>query len=527
MVENSKESTEKAKVNHLGSSANFESLLNIDDYQFLEDAYYGTGGFKTGEYLMPHVRETPEKYLRRQKLAYYLNYVAAVVNSHVNPVFKQEPERSWDTNKLFSKFVEDIDTLGTPFTRFMKRAGRITKLHGSAFIVIDNVSEQPGNMAVVLEQRALPYAYIVTKKQVVTCKTDKAGRLTEFSYTVAAETSSNTITQTETWTWTATEWTCQGADGTIKEGTHNLGRVPVVPLLSRPMEPGKLLPQSEFYSIAQTNLALYNLCSEIRELMRAQAFAILTYPLSEQQDTDDVKELIIGPENLLGYDGNLSNKPEYVAPPAEQLQQLREERSDLIREIYRMAELSHVTGVETKNSGVAKQWDFEQANQVLADFALNCQDAEKEIAKIFELWTKKTVNFNSIYSNDFGIVDVGAALDEVSKALDLNISPEFNAEAKKKAVIAFLNDIPEDRYDAVMDDIEARAQDEKYATDTTQIADALQLLTNVSSGQIAPDAAVVMLQVFFGMDQEKAQQMIDAQKIIQTSQQVTTDGNAA
>jgi len=492
-----------------------ESFLYTDDFTFLEDAYYGQGGFKDGKYLVPHIRETVDKYIRRQKLAYYLNYVAPVVNSHVNPVFKQEPEREWNANKLFSGFIEDVDTLGTPLTRFMKRAGRIAKLHGVAFIVVDNVNEQPGNMADVLRQRAFPYAYVVTKKQVLTCKTNKAGRLVEFSYTVAAETSSDLVTQTETWIWTPTTWKYQGAGGTTREGEHKLSRLPVIPLLSRSMEPGKLMPQSEFYNIAQTNSALFNLCSEIRELMRAQAFGILTYPVASGQEIDDLKEIIVGPENLLGYMGDLSNKPEYIAPPAEQLQQLREERNDLIQEIYRMAEQSHVSGVETKASGVAKQWDFEaQGNQVLADFALNCQDAEKEIARVFELWTNGTVEFSSKYADDFGVIDISTILDEVTKALDANISPQFNVEVKKKAVAVYFNDLPEDRYDAIIQNIDARAQDEKYVGESTQIADLTQVLTDVTAGTIVPDAAVIILQVFFGMAEETAKALLAAQETV-------------
>lgn len=507
--------------------------LEVDDYKFLEDAYFGTGGFKNGDYLVPHIRETPEKYMRRKRLAYYLNYVAVVINSHVNPVFRKEPEREWTTNELFSRFMSDVDTIGTPMTRWMKQAGRQAKRHGVCFLVMDNVAEQPGNMADVLAQRAFPYVYVVAKKQVLTCKCNKAGQMIEFSYTVADESSLGSITKTETWTWTTTTWSCKGADGKSNSGENLLGRCPVVPLLSRPGEPGQLMPQSEFYNIAQTNLALYNLCSEIRELQRAQAFAILTYPLSQEQgqDKDDAAELVVGPENMLPYDGSLSNKPDYIAPPAEQLAQLREERADLIKEIYRMAELSHVTGVETKNSGVAKQWDFESANQVLADFALNCQDAEMKLAILFELWTKSTVDYSCKYSDDFGIVDVASVLDEVGKALDLNVSPEFNMEAKKKAVAAYLNDIPEDRYDAVMKDIEARSLDERYTADGTQMSDAITLLSDVSSGSIAPESAVIMFIAFFGMDAEKAQQMVDSQKAMAPVQpqntQVHNDGSAA
>lgn len=449
--------TEKSRVTAL------DTMLGTDDFQFLNDAYYGTGGFKNGKYLVKHPRETPEKYQKRQELAYYLNYVAPVVNSHVNPVFNKEPEREWQENSLFSTFMDDADTLGTSLTRFMKRAGFTAKLQAVAFIVVDNTAEQPGNMADVLVQRKLPYVYIVQRNQVKSYKTNKAGRLIELSYTIAAETNESSQTNTELWTWTTTAWSCQYADGKKQEGVHRLSRLPIVPLYAKPYEPGKVLPQSEFYSIARTNKRLYNLCSEIDELIRSQAFNIMTYPLGERQTSDDVREIVTGTENAVGYDGTLQNSPDFIAPDSAPLEQLRQERKDLVTEIYRMAELSHVTGVETKTSGVAKQWDFQNTNQVLSDFALNCEEAEREIARVFELWTNTSVNLYCTYSDDFGIVDVSGALDEVGKALDLAIGGQFDVEVKKKAAAVYLNDLPEERFDAVVDDIDQQADDVKRA----------------------------------------------------------------
>lgn len=496
--------TEASKVQNLNE------FFSVNDYKFLLDAYNGTGGFKDGSYLVSHPRETPEKYNARKNLAYYLNYVAPVVNSHVNPVFRKEPERAWEENLLFSTFMEDVDTLGTSINRFMKRAGFIAKLHAVAFIVIDNVQEQPGNMSDVIKQRALPYAYIIKPSQVIGYKTNKAGKLIEFSYTVNTDSNVNNQT-TETWKWTNTTWSCQYANGDKKEGKHYLNRLPVVPFYARPYEPGNVLPQSEFFNIAKTNKRLYNLCSEIDELIRNQAFNILIYPADASQTPEEVKEITVGTENVMSYNGELSGKPEFIAPSAEPLQQLRDERKDLIVEIYRMAELSHVTGVETKNSGVAKQWDFENTNQVLSDFALNAEEVEREIARVFELWTNTDVGYYCKYSDDFGIVDVSAALDEVSKALDLDIGGQFNVETKKKAVAVYLNDLPEDRYDAVVDDIDARGQDEVYNFNGAQVSSAVDVMAGVAEQRIAPDAAALMLQTFFGMDADRASEMVKAQ----------------
>nr|WP_092074955.1 hypothetical protein [Dendrosporobacter quercicolus]NSL49582.1 hypothetical protein [Dendrosporobacter quercicolus DSM 1736]SDN23623.1 hypothetical protein SAMN04488502_11538 [Dendrosporobacter quercicolus] len=451
--------TEASKV------LDIDRLLGLDDYQFLTGAYYGSGGFKDGSYLVRHPRETPEKYLKRRELAYYLNYVAPTVNSHVNPVFNKEPEREWRENPLFSAFAEDTDTLGTSLARFMKRAGFIAKLQAVAFIVIDNAAEQPGNMAEVLRQRALPYAYIVQRKQVKSYKTNKPGKLIEMTYTIASEVNESGEAQLETWTWTTTKWKCQDANGEKREGNHPLGRLPIVPLYAKPYEPGNVLPQSEFYSIAKANKRLYNLCSEIDELIRSQAFNVFTYPIGENQSENDIREIVTGTENAVVYDGTLHNSPQFTAPDSSSLVELRQERKDLIVEIYRMAELSHVTGVETKTSGVAKEWDFQNTNQVLRDFALNCEDAERETARVFELWTNTRVDLYSNYSDDFGIVDVAAALDNAGKGLDLNIGGQFDVEVKKKAASVYLNDLPEERFDAVMEDIDRRAEETQQAED--------------------------------------------------------------
>ena len=516
------------------------NFFDIDDYKFLNDAYHGEGGFKKGDYLVKHPREPADKFMKRKELSYYLNYVAPVVNSHVDPIFRVEAARDWGTetsskrrrrrkdNDLFSGFYKDVTTTGTPLPKFMKSAARIAKLQAVAFIVVDNAAEQPGSMAAVLKSRTYPYAYIVKPNQVTNYQVNKAGKLISITYTVATENSGSDSKKTETWTWTETDWKCIGADGVEKTASHALKRVPVVPLFGKDRDPGDMKPQSEFYNMARVNKRIFNLCSEIDELIRNQSFSIFTYPMGANQDQEDIKGIVTGTENAMGYDGTLANKPEYATPDSSPLEQLREERKDLIAEIYRMAELSFVTGVQAKTSGVAKAWDFETTNRTLADFANNCEQAEREIAVLFELWTNSKVNYDVKYSDDFGIVDVAAELDKVGKALDLNIGGAFNKAVKKKAVDAYLNDLPEDEFDDVIEDIEARAQDETYNFNGDQVSSAVDVLVDVAAGRIAPAAAIVMLQAFFGLNEDRAKEIVDAQTtVIQKTSNLDVDGNVA
>lgn len=445
-------------------SAKTRKIFEIDDYEFMEDAYKGSGGFKTGEYLSPHPRETLDKYERRKSMSYYLNYVKTVIDSHVNPIFRKTPERMWGENAkggptpLLDMFMQDVDTVGTGIDRFMKRAAKEAKKHGVVFIVVDNFSQQPDRQVDAIDQRILPYAYLVSRCNVTEYRTDGAGKIISITYKEITESNSSDAHKTTFWRWTADRW--EKSDETGKtEGVNVLGKIPVIPLFSCEHDPGDLIPDSEFYSIARTNTDLFNLCSWLDEMLQNQGFAVMTYPVSAGQQADEIKDIIVGTENVLGYDGTLSNTPGFIAPPGEMAQALQAQIDKLIQEIYRMAILSHVTGVQESKSGVAKAWDFETTNMVLSDFAQNCEQAEYRMVELVTLYTGESANYDTAYSRDFGIEDVMGALDEIQAGKDLQIGGKFDGELHKKAAKALLSDIPDRDFDAVIKDIDTRAEE--------------------------------------------------------------------
>lgn len=438
-----------------------------DNYQLLEDAYAGKGGFLTGEYLVPHVRETLDKYIRRKVLSYYPNYVKTVVKSLVNPVFRKAAKRDWEGkdigSQMFSLFQADVDRKGTNIKRFMKKALKKAMLHGVCFVVIDNVSEQPGNLKAAIDKRAFPYAYTVMPKQVKDYQCNEDGMLTSITYETysrrfSGSAESNVSTR---WTWTETRWKREKEDETVEQD-HSLGVVPVIPLFGTDADDGDMLPVGDMLAIARINLAIFNLCSELRELLRNQAFSILCLPVTDAIDTESLGELTTGTENALNFDGN-GMAPLYITPSAEQAAFMQGEISRLVEEIYRLATLSSVVGVQQKTSGVAKAWDFENTNQSLSDMAENCQEVEMRMAFLFEKWTGSSVGYTCVYPDDFGIVDIAEALDEITKALDMQIGGLFQKEVKKKAVEVYFNDLPEDRFDAVMEDIDRQNEEERQA----------------------------------------------------------------
>lgn len=438
-------------------------------YDFLEDAYSGGGGFKDGRYLIPHPREDYEKLLNRKELAYYSNFVKPVVDSLTNPIFRKPIARDWEGQSHYlSSFLEDVDKLGSSMNRFMKKATRLARLHGSIFIVVDNTAELDKTVAEAKQKRAFPYLYMIKPNQVLEYQCDRFGVLASITYEVSNAYNKsfggvNINNDVETWTWDKNNWECKKGDTVVAGGTNELGIVPIIPFLGVDAEIGDLLPTSPMLSIARTNLQIYNLCSELREILRNQAFAVLCYPITEKVSIDKAQNGIrIGTDTLLPFDGETKSIPCFIAPSAEPATLIQTEIARLIEDIYRQANLTSVVSVQTKTSGVAKQWDFEQTNQNLSDMAEMCELVERGIIKLFALRTASTINYKVVYPRDFGIVDVRAELDKVAAALDLNVGNEFNKEVKIKAVDTYLTSISDDRYDEIITDIQNDIDDLKF-----------------------------------------------------------------
>lgn len=426
-------------------------------FQLLRDAYYGTGGFADGGHLVQHKRETLEKYQSRQELAYFLNYTAPAVNSHVDPIFRQEISRDWTGGKLWEQFVDDTDNAGTKIQGLAKRAALGAKLFGVNFIVMDNDPDQPATLAEVIEQRKLPYAFIVEPDRVVDARTDKFGRLTKFSYKEAKDDAEDDDDYNIR-TFTATGWYVTDKDGKqIAQGKYGIKRVPVTIWASREMDPAVVFQPSEFASIAKANKAIYQLCSWLDEILQNQAFSVLIYPSTEGQS------LVIGTNNVLGFSEDASHAPDFIAPPADPAKMITDQIDRLIQEIYRMANLTLVTGVQKQTSGVAKAWDFERTNQTLSDFAANCQAAEMDMADIFARWTAQDVKYEVSYPTDFKIVDVADELDNAEKATSLQLGSTFLVEVAKKVLYAYMPDLDDKTFDAIVEEIKKRGTDEMMA----------------------------------------------------------------
>ena len=125
--------------------------------------------------------------------------------------------------------------------------------------------------------------------------------------------------------------------GIVGQGTYNFGCVPAVILMCKNLNGLPLTPPSEMLSLAKVNRTIYNLCSWLNEILKNITFPILTLP------SLDTRDVIVGNNNALGYNPEFSHEPNFIAPPSDPANILKEQILNMVQEMYRMAGLSFVT----------------------------------------------------------------------------------------------------------------------------------------------------------------------------------------
>ena len=403
--------------------------------QLLEDAYFGTGGFEFSlpasgvriidpeavpaslvfSYLIRHMRETSTKFNARVTLANYLNYMAPVVDSHVQPLFRRDATRTGTSSSqpLWDAFQADADGSGQSLEDVMSEAASPAKRDGIHTLVVTAPPEKPGTVAEAIDKR--PYIYGVHALDIVDLKRDKKRNIVSVSHLETVEGEKDPVIRTIT----STGWAVQRDSGDVIESgafATPYKTAPVVELSPGLMVRGHMLPRSEFVAIARCCHRLFNLCSELDEIIRNQTFSVLTYPAKE------VDDLTLGTNNVLGYDPEYKMEPAFIAPPDGPAKIVMEQFDRLVREIYRMSLLTHQTGSTSKTgtqnlpSGLALKIDRESLDTALSEFATVLEKAETEIANIWAWWTGETITYEVAYPRDFTLQDMAAELQPLLDA---------------------------------------------------------------------------------------------------------------
>lgn len=427
--------------------------INRTSDQFLLDAYSGQGGFVSGEYLVAHPRESETKLERRKELAVYPNFTRKIVDVFMGFLWKQAPSR--ETDDLYAQFAANADGAGGKLDTVLSSYQRLAMILGTVYIIVDKPTTQGQTKA----DQAMPYLALRLKSQLVGETKNAAGvwQSVTFSEVDNDEQVYRTFTTTG---WKLTK-DIEGnevivQEGKTSQGEYSLGRVPVVRLhIAKPLNPTDSSSQSWVYDLAQLNWDLFNLRSELRELLRSQTFAILALPVVDDNERERLKDMTISTENALTYNPAGGGKPAFIAPPADPVELYRKQIGDTVENIYQIANLEFVGGVQ--QSGVALSFHFQEANSSLRGMAEMGESAENEIASLVYAWQGDKFSGNIAYANDFNLSDVAGAIATAMDTVTLSLGSEFDKTIKKRLAKQILgNDTSPSTMTAIDKEIDAQ-----------------------------------------------------------------------
>jgi hypothetical protein len=420
-----------------------EYINNMNNWEFLKNAYFGAGGFADSGYIEKYEKESQQKYANRKKNAYYLNYCATVIDTYNAHLFKKPVVRKSE-NLDYNRFIQDVNGTHKDISALMKEAFLYAQIFGYSFIVVDKPDVETLTELEELELKAYPYAYILPPQSVIDWSIDSRG---EFNWVKVVEeeplNANNFLHPNDKQTfyriWTKDQFFLfNSKEELIKRGEHGLGAVPFILLQNKKGLLGSIIGKSEINDIAKINKRLYNLCSELDDLLRSQTFATLTYPALDAKDLSDVE---IGTDRILTYDPSSKFAPAFISPSSDATKAYETRINALIEEIYRLARLNYKGGVS--QSGVALSFAFEKTNQALSDKALNVQEAELKVAKIVCKWQESEFEGEIQYPLDFSLADIEGDLKMALDVISLDLSDRFNKEYKKSMTRKLLPKLPE------------------------------------------------------------------------------------
>ncbi len=416
-------------------------------WEFANEAYEGSGGFLTGEYIDKYPRESDEKYEERQKIAYYTNIFASKINRYIGYLFKQTPTRN-SSNNLIRIIFDDVDNRGNSIDVFMSNFAKHAKVRGVNLLLVDMPKNIPATLAEQIQARSLPYFTEIVPERLVAFKLDNTGK---FEYVAFSDVIDNSTMQKQDIKeviryYDKQSWKILDAEDTnkvIESGEHNLGVCPVL-IFS---ETGEFPAIGEFTQIAHLAKRHYNLQSELDEILRGQTFSILTL----NADTASDVEVKLSTDNAIIY-GKEFNKPEYIAPPAAPAEIYQQKIKDIEAQIDKIA--FDVSTNESKESGIALDIKFQGLNASLSNFALRLEDLELRAFDVVCRYLNIKNDVDILYPKNFNVIDIEKEIGILSEMKQLLDSPTYFKLKALQIISNDLNTIDVDNFDEISQEIE-------------------------------------------------------------------------
>lgn len=506
-----------------------------DIWQRLLDCYEGAGGFQdtsrpylyahprewldhstkivsednpTGKWVSnPNPRRPSPKLTSRRKIARYENIAGTLIDQLKAALFRKEPTRSFEKAGIpddhpLRAFWADADGTGRGIDPVLQDGWTAAAVFGHMVFYADRKGESGPTRA----DQAPVIARAYTPLDLIDWLTDDVGQLTAVRLLEAAPRTSfkepatavlSQVRDVDADGWSllpvaqkAGKWIPSTA--APETGTHGFGVLPVVVLYARrrPLLPTigrSVLGDPALY------IDLYNLTSEVRELLRNQTFAMLNIPLGQDGSIEREMSLLgetAGTQNVL-----FSSQPAgYVSPEGTNVEVYHEHIDRLIRLIYRLAVVGWEGDSKDAESADSRKLKKEDLHQMLSGYAQECEQVERALAQLVyrahygASWeTQWAADAPSIsYSRDFDVTGLLDELEAVTQGMALELGETATREMKKRAVPKLLPNLPKQTLAQIEQEIEALP----VQTEQEKQAELLEMKTGLMGEAAAAEQAM-------------------------------------
>lgn len=421
--------------------------------------------------LFMHKKERSEDFLRRIQMSYYYNFCAPIIDIYTNHLFKIPVVEEWGSMEaVIQRRESNIDLKGSSLNEFRMETSELSQLYGHVFVVTDSpryVGEVKSEQDRITND-LFPYLTLYHPQNVLNWALDSKGAphwvllrevLDANVNPMAYNPGKQKVCQYRL--WTREGWILFNEEyEQIDDQVLSLGKVPITCVVNKPSKKcTSFMGISELADIAFIARDIYNLCSELKEILRNQTFAFLAL----QGNPSQYDELSIGTGKGLAYPEG-TNPPQYVSPDPAAAETIKSTIQDQIRRIFQLAKLEggsvqHQSA--TEQSGVSKAWDFNETNSALSKKANHMEDGENKWWMDFAAWENKEFDGSVSYARDFNVKDLWDDLEEAEKAIGLKLGSETEKAIKKAIIKKRFERMPDKDLDALIDGIpETPAQPE-------------------------------------------------------------------
>lgn len=433
-------------------------------FKFIAHALDGDGGFRPvvtvagdgtpivagATYLVRYPRESDSKFARRNEVAWYDSPLMEAASRFTGYLAKFPPTRDLP-HELYDTMAEDIDGKANSLDVFFQDFAIQAKARGTMLLLVDMPRAMAPNLAAQISARVAPYWTAIKPEHVTDYQLGADGKFDWAEFT-GTYTSDDGSTVECTWRFSRNGWECYDKDKRILDAdAHGLGECPLLIFT----ESSDFPCFGQFSAIADLGKRLFNLNSELDEILRAQTFSLLTMQVpdgttnSEKVAAAQAVGETIGTNNLMVHTGST---PAFIAPDSGPASTYLDRIAKVEERIDRIA--LNVEGSSQRESGIALEFRFQALNSALASFAGRLEDLERRAWELSRLWLGMTTAPTVEWKRDYSVADVEKEVGVLQQMQAAAMPAEVIAEQQRRIVMVQFGGLEQarkERIDAAID----------------------------------------------------------------------------